>query len=331
MKKNIVLALIFISSIFILNSCLDQADPVTVKAHPDDWNVQTSQNFHGDVILSKSMSIESCQSCHGNDYSGGTSEISCYQSKCHAIFPHPEGFGNPSSANFHKGLMSMINWDLQSCQVCHGTDYAGNGDASKNCLSCHKSDGGPEACNTCHGNKENAAPPRDLEDHTSSSYVTVGAHQSHLVKATFSTFKLGECSTCHKTPTTFADAGHIDDTPNAEVIFNSLATFNSKSDAHWDHDAASCSNVYCHGAFEYKKEESIYPWAYASDVIKGNNKTVFWKYPDGPQAFCGTCHGLPPEGHIDATDCSGCHNRVVDKNFKIINKYLHINGKIDVF
>lgn len=331
MKKYTILFLMILSGFIVFNSCLDQADPAKVEAHPDDWTIESSQNFHGKVLLTESMSMESCQSCHGADYMGGTSDISCYNSACHAIYPHPEGFADPSSSNFHEGMMAMLNWDLESCQTCHGADYAGNGESSKNCLSCHKGDNGPEACNTCHGNDINAAPPKDLMNHTSVEYVTVGAHQSHLVNGTWTTFQMGECSSCHTTPSAFNSAGHIDDSPNAEINFSALATFNGNSNALWDRTNATCSNTYCHGGFELKKEESTYPWAYTADVMKGSFKKVYWKNTDGPQAFCGSCHGLPPEGHINATDCSGCHSRVVDKDFNIINKYLHINGKIDVF
>lgn len=331
MKKNIVLFLVFVSGLFVLNACLDQADPVKVATHPDDWINKSSENFHGKVLLSESLRMESCQSCHGEDYQGGTSEVSCYNSSCHAIYPHPEGFANPSSANFHEGMMSLLNWDLESCQSCHGADYAGNNDRAKNCLSCHKAENGPEACNTCHGNKENAAPPKDLMNHSDVDYVTVGAHQAHLENGTWSTFNMGDCSTCHKTPAMFSSSGHIDDSPHAEIVFNSLASFDGKSNVQWDREDATCSNTYCHGAFEFKKEESTYPWAYTADVMKGNYKQVYWPVSGSIQDACGSCHGLPPEGHVSATDCSGCHSRVVDENFNIINKFLHINGKIDVF
>ena len=35
--------------------------------------------------------------------------------------------------------------------------------------------------------------------------------------------------------------------------------------------------------------------------------------------------------HIPAQTCNGCHHSVVDENLNIINKFLHINGKVDVY
>ena len=76
-------------------------------------------------------------------------------------------------------------------------------------------------------------------------------------------------------------------------------------------------------------------FAYTAEKITGNSQTVIWNKVDGSQIKCGSCHGLPPKGHITANiglkDCAGCHWDVVDANGNIINKVKHINGKIDVF
>ena len=73
-----------------------------------------------------------------------------------------------------------IAWDISVCQSCHGADYAGEGFEQKNCLTCHDQPDGPEACQTCHGDAENSAPPRGLLGQTSTSEIVVGAHQAHL-------------------------------------------------------------------------------------------------------------------------------------------------------
>lgn len=78
-------------------------------------------------------------------------------------------------------------------------------------------------------------------------------------------------------------------------------------------------------------------WAYTDSLISGNNPQLVWTEVGTGQADCGTCHGLPPLGHRVADDrvpveeCSVCHPRVVDENYDIIDKALHINGQIDVF
>ena len=263
---------------------------------------------------------------------GGTSNISCFASGCHDAYPHPQGFADVASENSHnKFIADVLNWDILSCQQCHGEDYAGNGFAEKNCLTCHTQPDGPEDCSTCHGTAINPAPPVDLAKRTSNALREIGAHQEHLQGDTWSTFDGISCNSCHNVPRNYSDEGHIDNTPGAEIAFNSLATNGGQLHPMWSRANASCATVYCHGTFEFRKAESEFPWAYTEDVMTGNDPELFWNSVGTGQAFCGTCHGLPPQGHIPAQTCEGCHNSVVDKNFNIINKYLHINGQVDVF
>ena len=325
--------LIAVASLIFLSGCYEEKDPTAVPTHPTGWTSSSSADFHGSAVLSKSFSKESCQSCHGEDYQGGTSGVSCYSSGCHSVYPHPIGFGDAGSANFHNNFIADVqSWDILNCQSCHGTDYAGKGVSDKNCLTCHTKSGGPENCMTCHGSGDNPAPPRDLNGNTDVSFTTVGAHQAHLTGEAWSTVSTGTCRTCHQAVGSYSASGHIDDTPHSEVIFNELArAVGGTLEATWSRNDASCSDVYCHGGFELRRDDSQYPWAYTEEVMSGNNQEVFWKFVGTGQAVCGSCHGLPPAGHIPATDCSGCHNSVVDENLNIINKDLHINGRIEVF
>jgi hypothetical protein len=54
---------------------------------------------------------------------------------------------------------------------------------------------------------------------------------------------------------------------------------------------------------------------------------------DGTQATCGSCHNLPPIGHVEAniTACSTCHQGIVDSDGNIIDTDKHINGEKNVF
>jgi len=65
--------------------------------HPDGWLDVTSVGFHGQNIRQAHWSMSSCKQCHGEDYKGGTSSISCYQ--CHQSQAGPE-----------------------ACNVCHGSE-----------------------------------------------------------------------------------------------------------------------------------------------------------------------------------------------------------------
>ena len=334
--KRILLACFLVTFSWYLTSCIDEKDPVSVTTHSQEWSNPGSDEFHGKAILSKSLGLESCQSCHGETYMGGTSQVSCYESGCHQVYPHPDGIANPAADQFHGKILEGFNWNLDACVSCHGDDYGGKGIVEKNCLSCHRERRGPRNCTTCHGG-ENAAPPRSLDDATATSDPAVGAHQLHYAGDRWSTFNSGTCGTCHDAFAGFSSASHLDAvgsprTP-ADVQFDAFTTANGQNNTAYDGEINSCSDVYCHGAFEFRRDDSQYPWAYTEDVMSGNNDRVFWNQLGVGQAACGSCHGLPLTGHIaaDLNTCGTCHSRVVDNNLNIINKYLHINGQVEVF
>lgn len=235
---------------------------------------------------------------------------------------HGVGFTDPSSANFHGKYIQSKNYDLTLCQSCHGTDYSG-GKTNQSCNTCHNKQSGPENCTTCHGSV-NAAPPEDLSDNNSPLMRGVGMHQKHVMGGL-----LGApvaCKECHTTPVKVSDAGHIDNSPNAEVKFDSTFGFSGSSGI-YNASNVSCTNTYCHGNFN-----------------GGNlNRTMTWTNTDTSATACGTCHGdvtkatlkekaFPKTGHTSAdvtSDCSTCHRAVVDANLNIINSARHINGGID--
>ena len=104
-------------------------------------------------------------------------------------------------------------------------------------------------------------------------------------------------------------SGHVNDSsPHAEINFSDFVSDSGNLSSHWDRDAATCSNVYCHGAFTFYKDSSDYQWVYTDSVITGNYSNVVWNSVGTGEAACGTCHGLPPEGHFSAiTECGNCH------------------------
>ncbi len=90
-----------------------------------------SPDFHG------KDGIDRCQTCHGEEYLGGISEVSC--SQCHAGGPsgHPAfgiWVGSPDSLDFHG------KDDIARCITCHGEEYLG-GTSDVSCFQCHA--GGP--------------------------------------------------------------------------------------------------------------------------------------------------------------------------------------------
>jgi hypothetical protein len=245
------------------------------------------------------------------------------------ITVHKNGIIDPASPNFHGNLVRQNGWSFAECIQCHSASLTG-GITGQSCYQCHTEAAGPHACNTCHGDfgdSTKIAPPRDTYGRSLTSLVTVGAHPSHLYENTIS--KAVNCTNCHVVPKNFDDPGHIGQGP-ATVVFTGLADTNGATNAVFNPNAATCANTYCHGNFEFKKSDAVSTnqFAYIADKIVGNNFTPTWNIMDGSQDSCGTCHGIPPTGHLYApiTACYLCHEGVVDENGKIIDKEAHING-----
>ena len=328
--KAIILKIGLLSGLLILSiSCTERRDIVDVPTHPDGWLDKSSDAFHGYAVTSSISKAENCQTCHGEDYAGGTSEVSCASANCHVGYPHPQGFTDPNSPDSHiQFIRNAVNWDITTCKGCHGVDYAGNGSSDKNCLKCHSKSDGPENCTVCHGG-DNAAPPEDLAENTETLYVTVGAHQAHVTGSRLTTNIMDDCTVCHSEVPVFDVASHVNDgSEHAEVNFSDFGGEYQSTSPTWDRNSATCSNVYCHGAFEFPEHDGNF--GYADSVISGTFREVKWNSVGSNQAVCGSCHGLPPEGHIEAAlnECVNCHANVVDENLNIVGKDLHIDGKI---
>lgn len=304
----------------------------TINVHKEGITNPGSNNFHAKYLFNNNVSMSKCTQCHGDDYAGGLVSPTC--ANCHnGISVHKEGINNPSSANFHgKYISSQLGWDMRTCGSCHNSDYSG-GLVSSSCLTCHTQTNGPEACNTCHGDfndPSKIAPPRALNGSIQTTYAGVGAHTLHLYEN-----DLGNdvrCSTCHKFPTSMYADGHLGSDGKAEILFGRLAV-QGGANPQYNFTNNTCSDTYCHGNFAFSKSGSGYGFAYTADQMVGNNATVKWNQVDGSQAQCGSCHGLPPTGHIAATlnTCVNCHQGVVDANGNIIDKTKHINGVANVF
>lgn len=256
---------------------------------------------------------------------------------------HADGWANPSAEEFHGNAIRVENWDMRSCQTCHGAVYDG-GISGSSCIECHTNSAGPENCATCHGST-NPAPPRDLAGNTARTAKAVGAHQKHFLGSSNAAPTV--CSECHIVPPSVYVPGHVDTPGPAEVVFNATLAHTVTNESttvdfdgslplvrpvpQYDASTGSCANTYCHGAFK-----------------NGNPDFVpVWNDTSAAQVACGTCHGdvskptlaeralpkTPLNGgtHLNVLTCSTCHNGVVDANLRIINASLHMNGKLNVF
>ena len=338
LMKYLILFLTIILGSMLFISCSDLKEDIStsvpeLNVHADGVINPTSPNFHGNYFTGENPAgFSDCSQCHASDFSGGTANAAC--TDCHAsIGTHKEGILDPNSPDFHgKFIANNLGWDMRDCGTCHSSDYSG-GTASPSCLNCHTQEDGPEACNTCHGeftDPTKIAPPTALNGELVTTYPGVGAHTAHLVDN-----NLGNdlsCSTCHKFPSSMYADGHLGNDNKAEIIFGELA-IHSGVNPNYSFTNNTCSDTYCHGNFAFYKDSSNYAFVYTAATMVGNNVSVKWNQVDGSQAGCGSCHGLPPTGHIASTltACINCHPGVVDNQGNIINRTKHMNGVKNVF
>lgn len=330
----------FLSVLISMISCTDLnknlPTPASGKArvHLQGWNDSLSSNFHGTVLKSQHFDLSTCMTCHAKSFEGGISGVRCYD--CHKSYPHSNGWIDSRSADFHGNFIRTSGWDMLQCKPCHGQTYSG-GITAVSCLTCHTKQNGPENCTTCHGSA-NVAPPKDLNGNITTSARGVGAHQDHLMGSNLASPVL--CKECHIVPTSVYGTGHIDASAHAHVTFNgprgTMATARGTFVPNPSYDFASltCENTFCHGNWKLEKSSSQYDWAYTDTIMTGSNYSPLWTGSDA-QDVCGTCHGLPPAGHLSAgitiSDCAGCHYGVVDSRGNIIDSTKHMNGKVNVF
>ena len=183
------------------------------------------------------------------------------------------------------------------------------------------------SCNTCHGNataspvaEKDEAPPRDTYGQSVGTSMTVGAHQAHLTGASNLSSPVA-CLECHKVPTAWSDAGHMDGTTGGDVAFGTLSKTGGSNPA-WTQASGTCTNVYCHGAQQ----------------TGGTDTMPLWNVVNGTQDACGTCHGKPPtaNNHPNSTYCGYCHTQACNTDcvnggagsFK--DKTKHIDGTVQV-
>ncbi len=215
--------------------------------------------------------------------------------------------------------------------------------------------GGTAGCALCHGAAGRtgnfpgtdplleAAPPRPPQN---APAYAVGAHQPHLNPTVAGALRGPlPCNSCHNPVPT--DYSHVSNPPAEVVVFGGLAlgpvsasAGTNPGTARWDIATGNptCSAVYCHGSFQWFGNGQG-----GSDVM-GNAFTPDWTKGPG-QATCGSCHDLPPKGHVDLSPnlgtaplspaaCSGCHPDTVRADGTIsvsvsTGTSAHINGQID--
>ena len=225
---------------------------------------------------------------------------------------HPIGWATSTDdEQFHGGAVRDSGYDFTECKQCHGEDLRG-GKSGVDCGSCHTETNGPLACNTCHGDKDSAAPPQSLSKVRLTTNIGVGAHRAHVKDGPL--HKAYACDRCHQDVKNAEDEGHYRRagkflTGPAEVLMLS----GPGGAAKWNRSTATCTNVYCHSPLK--------------DDTSPSRKDPVWTSVGKGEAACGTCHGAPPSSHADSR-CEVCHAPgYADGGTDLA---IHLNGKVEL-
>lgn len=108
------------------------------SGHPasSDWFNSSSPDFHG-TAAARGM-ITDCAQCHGADYLGGWTDVSC--SDCHgssSLDIHFDGWvGASTTDGTHGYLITHGEIAMSDCAACHGATWDG-GWTGQTCMPCH--------------------------------------------------------------------------------------------------------------------------------------------------------------------------------------------------
>ncbi|HEY6722602.1 MAG TPA: CxxxxCH/CxxCH domain-containing protein [Polyangiaceae bacterium] len=278
-------------------------DPAHIDARPAEVAPRGVAQARGRAPAWDRESATCAQTwCHSPSSAGGSSPrwTSAAGLDCGACHGAPPPLPHPQAPN---------------CEACHGAvvGFAGEIIDRSRHVDGHVDLDVTEDCGACHGDV-NAAPPVDLEGNSSPTLPGVGAHQTHVLGRALA--RAVPCQECHLVPAEVLAPGHLDSHRPAEVVFSGAAIAFGAAPEYAD---GSCRDSYCHGA--------DFPKTHAS----GGAVTVpIWTEVDGSQAFCGSCHGLPPPlPHPQIESCSDCHLNVLPSQRGFLYPELHVNGSVE--
>jgi uncharacterized CHY-type Zn-finger protein len=291
MRRYLIIPSLFALVLAILwGACADRKEPTLVKTHPDEWNVKSSPGFHGQKVAS--TGLISCPGCHGSDYRGGTSEVSCY--KCHnGPGGHPRGWFDSSSDNYH-GLKVAAEGP-SVCAPCHGEDYKGLANKGVSCYKCHDGPSGH--------------PSTGWLDKTSPNYHGLKVAQtgpSTCVACHGEDYKGGtsevSCYKCHNGPSGHP-TGWID--PSSENFLGlriRASGIGECAPCHGEDYQGGTSGVSCYSCHEGPSGHPIGWFDSSSDNYHGLKVAA-----EGP-SVCAACHGEDYKGGVVDVSCYTCHN-----------------------
>ncbi len=291
MRRFLIISSLFPLALAVFwGACADRKALTLVKTHLDEWNIKTSAEFHGRKI--EQVGLISCSACHGSDYRGGTSEVSCYQ--CHnGPSGHPEGFLSPSSSSYH-GLR-VARSGPAVCATCHGEDYKGLDNKGVSCYQCHNGPSGhptgwlDSSSDNYHG----------LEVARTGAAGCAACHGDDYLGGTSGV----SCYTCHNGPSGHP-TGWLDSSSDSYHGLEVARTGTSECAAcHGDDYRGGTSEVSCYTCHNGPSGHPTAGWFDRASANYHGLKAA----TEGKEA-CAPCHGNDYKGGTSGVSCFTCHN-----------------------
>ena len=313
MKWPLKSSIVFLTAVLavLLIMCSEQRDHLTefiVEAHPSEWMTQSSTDFHGEKVAV--MGLKYCAGCHGSDYRGGDSNVSCYT--CHGGGPggHREGWMLESSNNYHGEEVVEKGWE--SCARCHGEDYKG-GTSNESCYTCHNGPSGHlhtwntpssenfhgrkviekgwEFCQACHGDDyqggisgQSCYECHDGPSGHPSGWLDTDSPNFHGADIRNTGWNLNACQVCHGEDYGGGISGSSCNTCHAGT-------------------PEACNT--CHGGDQnFAPPEDTRGYVETTSIGVGAHQSHLTEGSLRPEIACTECHVVPhsldDEGHIDS-------------------------------
>ena len=196
-----------------------------IGKHVDNW-------LPAGHMTAANTDLTTCADCHGADYSGGVSGVSC--TSCHLGSPtsvHPANWTPVYST--HGSYVSSNGTSPCSNQYCHGTSLTGVPDSGPSCTACHL--GSPTSVHPAGWNPIVSTHGPYVKANTTSPCANQYCHGVTLTGVTNSG---PSCTSCHIGGIT---SGHPS---NWVPVYSTHGPYVNTSPT----GTTGCANQSCHGA-----------------------------------------------------------------------------------
>ncbi len=302
----LIIFVIFISGLLMIGGCGSSTPNAKAPFNADTQQHAANWLPAGHKVAAQE-DLNDCAQCHGSDFAGGISLVSC--SQCHLggyNSVHPAAWG--TSVDLNHGPYVQSNGDMACANAsCHGTALTGVDQSGPSCTSCHI--GGIDS-----SHPTNWGTPIALNH---APYVAVNGTSSCANAACHGTDLKGStgpsCTLCH-----LGDATSVhpsDWTPPAFANHAQFVRINGVS---------ACQNNFCHGSSltgvvnsgpsctscHLGGVYSVHPAEFSNPTITLPGHAIY-VLNTGSANSCtnAACHGANLQGVPDSgPSCASCHD-----------------------